>query len=255
MKKMRTLLYGLLAISMFYMASCMEIDNFDMPDAHVTGRLIDKTTGESFITDHGDTHIRLWEMSYSENPSPQSIPVKFDGTYNNERLFAGTYDMLPHNGPYWPADTIRGVRIGRSTATQNFEVTPYLHITDFDAVLEGTTLTLTCRLSAPFTQMTVNGEIVPLPNVLEVRPFLSLTQYCGAANYIGEYWTNEYRVNLRVPWERIDTDGDGVSDNTYTIIVPVKEGYTYNVRMGANVNYTDQKFNYSEVKRIVVPNE
>jgi hypothetical protein len=233
----------------------MEIDNFDAPDAHVTGRLIDKTTGANFITDHADTGIRIWEMSYSLNPSPQGIPVKFDGTYNNEKLFAGTYDMLPYNGPYWPADTIHGVRIGKKTTTQDFEVTPYLHITDFDAVLEGTTLTLSCRLSAPFTEMNINGTVTPLPNVLEVRPFLSLTMYCGGANYIGEYWTNDYRVNLRRAWERIDTDGDGKSDETYTISVPVKKGYTYNVRMGANVNYTDQKFNLSEVKRIVVPNE
>lgn len=253
---MKKILYSfLLGIIAFCMASCMEIDNFEAPDAHVTGRLIDQTTGQNLITDHGDTHIRLWEMSYSTNPAPQSIPVKFDGTYNNERLFAGTYDMLPHNGPYWPADTIFGVRIGRKTTTQDFEVTPYLHITDFDALLEGTFLTLTCRLSAPFTEMTINGEIVLLPNVLEVRPFLSLTQYCGAANNIGEYWTNDFRVNLRRAWNRIDTDGDGKSDETYTITVPVKKGYTYNVRMGANVNYTDQKFNYSEVKRIVVPNE
>lgn len=254
--KMKKLLYSLLTVSfIFYTTSCMEIDNFDAPDARVSGRLIDKTTGQNFITDHGDTHIRIWEMSFSENPAPQGIPVQFDGTYNNEKLFAGTYDMLPQNGPYWPADTIRGVGIGRSGATQNFEVTPYLHITDFEATLEGTMLTLTCRLSAPFKEMTINGVNVPIPNVLEVRPFLSLTQYCGAANYIGEYWTNDYRVNLRRPWDRIDTNGDGVSEETYKITVPVKKGYTYNVRMGANVNYTDQKFNYSEVKRIVVPND
>ena len=253
---MKKLLYSMLiCVSLFCGSSCMEIDNFEAPDAHVTGRLIDKTTGQNFITDHGDTQIRIWEMSYSTNPSPQGIPVKFDGTYNNERLFAGTYDMLPNNGPYWPADTIHDVRIGRKTTTQDFEVTPYLHITDFEAVLEGTSLTLSCRLSAPFTEMTINGEIVPLPNVLEIRPFLSLTKYCGAANYIGEYWTNDYRVNLRRAWSKIDTDGDGKSDVAYTITVPVKKGYTYNVRMGANVNYTDQKFNYSEVKRIVVPNE
>lgn len=251
---MKKIVYSLVgAVSVLCMVSCMEIDNFDAPDARISGRLIDKTTGENFITDHGDTHIRLWEMSYSSNPAPQGIPVRFDGTYNNEKLFAGTYDMLPFNGPYWPADTIRGVRIGKKTAPQDFEVIPYLHIIDFEAVLESTTLTLSCRLSAPFTEMIINEELVPLPNVLEVRPFLSLTMYCGAANYIGEYWTNEYRVNLRVPWERIDADGDGLSDKTYTITVPVKEGYTYNVRMGANVNYTDQKFNYSEVKRIKVP--
>lgn len=253
---MKKLLFSLLSVAfMLCISSCMEIDNFDAPDAHITGHLIDQTTGQNFITDHGDTHIRLWEMSYSENPAPQSIPVKFDGTYNNEKLFAGTYDMLPHNGPYWPADTIKNVPIGRKTRTQNFEVIPYLHIVDFEAELEGTNLTMSCRLSATYTEMTINGEVTPLPNVLEIRPFLSLTMYCGAANYIGEYWTNDYRVNLRSPWERIDTDGDGVSDQTYTITVPVKKGYSYNVRMGANVNYTDQKFNYSEVKRIVVPND
>ena len=153
------------------------------------------------------------------------------------------------------ADTIRNVAIGRKMVTRDFEVTPYLHITDFEAVLEGTMLTLSCRLSAPFTEMTINGTMVPLPNVLEIRPFLSLTMYCGAANYIGEYWTNDYRVNLRRAWNRIDTDGDNKSDEIYQIVVPVKKGYTYNVRLGANVNYTDQKFNYSDIKRIVVPNE
>lgn len=252
---MKKVIYYLFSVNFLFLFSCMEIDNFDAPDAHIAGRLIDKTTGENFITDHGDTHIRIWEMSYSVNPAPQSIPVQFDGTYNNEKLFAGTYDMLPFNGPYWPADTIYGVGIGRRLEVQDFEVIPYLHITDFDATLDGTSLTLSCRLSAPFTERTINGEAVPLPNVLEIRPFLSLTMYCGAANYIGEYWTNDYRINLRTSWDRIDTDGDGKSDEVYAITVPVKKGYTYNVRMGANVNYTDQKFNYSEVKRIVVPDE
>lgn len=253
---MKKILYGLLIISASFLASsCMKIDNFDAPDAKVSGKLIDKTTGKNFITDHGDTQIRIWEMSFSTNPSPQGIPVQFDGTYNNERLFAGTYDMLPFNGPYWPADTVRNVAIGRKGAVQDFEVVPYLHLTEFEAKLDGLDLTLSCRLSAPHTEMTINGVVEPLPNVLEVRPFLSLTKYCGQANYIGEYWTNDFRVNLRKPWEKIDEDGDGMSDETYSITVPVKKGYTYNVRMGANVNYTDQKFNYSEVIRIEVPNE
>lgn len=99
MKKLAYSLIGTVFVLCMAMASCMEIDNFDAPDARITGRLIDKTTGENFITDHGDTHIRLWEMSYSSNPAPQGIPVRFDGTYNNEKLFAGTYDMLPFNGP------------------------------------------------------------------------------------------------------------------------------------------------------------
>jgi len=252
---MKKLLYSLLiGVSAFCMASCMGIDNFDEPDAHVTGRLIDSTTGENFITDHCDHEIRIWEKSFSLDPTPQGIPVKSDGTYNNTKLFAGTYDMLPYNGPYWPADTIAGVKIGGGKkAVQNFEVIPYLKIIDFETKLEGVMLTMSCRLQAPLTER----KGIALPQVLEIRPFLSLTQFCGAANRIDYYWRNEpdFRINLRRTWDRIDTNGDGISDDTYKLTLELKKGYTYNVRMGANVNYTHQKFNYSEIVKIAVPND
>jgi len=125
---------------------------------------------------------------------------------------------------------------------------------DFKTELVGTKLTLSCRLQAPFTDRSVNGVSTPLPQILEVRPFSSLIQFCGAANRIDEYYNNDLRVNLRRTWDRIDVNGDGTSDETYTISVTVKKGYTYNVRMGANVNDTYQKYNYSEIVNIVVPN-
>ena len=249
---MKKILYSLLTgVAAFCISSCMEIDNFDAPDAHVTGRLIDSTTGETYITDHTDTHIRIWEKSYSVNPTPQDIPVKGDGTYNNSKLFAGTYDMLPYDGPYWPADTAFNVPIGAKGTVQDFTITPYLKIVDFKTELDGITLTMSCRLQAPLTEK--NG--LALPQVLEIRPFLSLTQYCGNANKIDYYASNDFRINLRRTWDRIDTNGDGISDDTYTISVELKKGYSYNVRMGANVNDTYTKFNYSEIVRIVVPDD
>lgn len=45
MKKLKhSLLFGVLTL---FVTSCMEVDNFDEPDAHFTGRIIDKTTGEN----------------------------------------------------------------------------------------------------------------------------------------------------------------------------------------------------------------
>lgn len=258
----KRLLYSLLIGASMYLVSCMEIDNVDAPDAKIEGRVIDRTTGENIITDHANSTIRIWEMSYSENPAPQGIPVQHDGTYNNDRLFAGTYDMLPYNGPWYPADTLRNVKIGKKKSSQDFIVVPYLRVTQFEAVLNGLNLTMTCRLELPknesgnpIRQMRVaSGEMVELPQILEVRPFLSLIQYVGASNRIDEYWNNNYRVNLRRGWDAIDADGDGVSDAVYSITVPLKAGYTYRVRMGANVNDTHQQFNYTEIKTIVVPN-
>lgn len=226
------------------MSSCMEIDNFDAPAASIEGRLIDKTTGENLLVDQADNHIRIWEMSYSANPTPQDLAVKMDGTYKNTKLFSGTYDMLPLDGAYWPCDTTFNVAIGKSGAVQDFEVTPYLHVTDFKAELSGTTLTLSCRLQAPVT----NG----LPMVMEIRPFLSLNQYCGASNHIDYYYTDDYKISVRKAWSKIG-DESGQGTETYSVSMEVKSGYHYWCRMGVQVNNTYKNWNYSEITEIIVP--
>lgn len=250
---MKRNLYCLLlsSIMIVYMTSCMEIDNFDEPDARVSGRLIDATTGENYLTDQGETHIRIWEMSYSTNPTPQDLAVKSDGTYNNEKLFRGTYDMIPYNGSYWPIEDAVRVGIGKKGAVQDFTVTPYLKIKDFNVELGGIDpsdsdfrlLKLSCRLFAPITS--------DLPMVMEVWPFLSLNQFCGNANRIDYY--DKDRITIRKSWDQIGDMTSGEGRQTYTITVSVKPGYTYNVRMGANVNDTHKKFNYSEMVKIEIP--
>ena len=73
-------------------------------------------------------------------------------------MFAGTYDMLPYGGPFWPVtDTVKNVVFGagKSGRQQDFTVTPYLQLIDFETSLQGTDLTLkvpfesskTCRSS------------------------------------------------------------------------------------------------------------
>lgn len=244
---MKKVFYSILAVLTLGMlaSSCMEIDNFNAPDAKVSGNVIDKTTGKNMILDRGDTHIRIWERSYSENPTPQDLVVLENGTYNNEKLFAGTYDMLPNDGAYWPCDTTFNVKIGKKGAKQDFEVTPYLHLQDFEYSLDGLNLTMKCRLEAPVAD--------GLPQVMEVRPFLSLNNHCGAANHIDYYYTDNYTLKVRKLWNKIDADNDGISDETFEITVPVKAGYTYWIRMGAQVNNTFKNWNYTEVQKIVIP--
>lgn len=234
------------------MVSCMEVDNFDEPEASVHGRLIDATTGENYLTDQGDVHIRIWEKSYSDNPSPQDLLVKQDGTYNREHIFAGTYDMLPNDGSWWPCDTTYDVPIGnKNHAEKDFTVTPYLKIKDFtvDVIHNETstmdTLVMSGRLFAPRTD--------GMPQVREVRPFLSLNQYCGASNHIDYYYVDAYRVNIRKAWDKIGDKTTGEGNETYTFRLPVKKGYHYWVRMGANVNDQYMKFNYSEIKEVEIP--
>ena len=228
-------------------ASCMKIDNFDGPEARVSGRIIDKTTGEPMLLDHGVNHIRIWEVSYSLNPTPQDLAIREDGTYQNTKLFSGTYDMLPRDGAWWPCDTTYHVAIGKKGTVQDFEVTPYLHVVDFSAELSGTTLTMTCRLHAPVTE--------GLPQIIQVRAFVNNNMHCGPGNQMNYYNTDASRVNVRKMWTAIgDASGNQTAD-PYVVTVPVKPGYTYWVRMGAQLNDTYNSWNLSKVIKIEVPSE
>ena len=233
------------ALALLGASSCMEIDNFEAPSARIEGKIIDKTTGKPMLLDHGVSHIRIWEMSYSTNPSPQDLAIKEDGTYSNTKLFSGTYDMLPRDGAWWPCDTTYNVAIGKKGTVQDFEVTPYLHIVDFDAVLDGTDIVFTCRLQAPVTD--------GLPQIREIRPFLNTNIHCGPGNHIDAYYTDTYRINVRKMWNSIGDASGNQTVDPYTIRVPVKNGYTYWVRMGAQINNEFSSWNLSEVKKIVVP--
>lgn len=224
-------------------ASCMEIDNFDGPDSHFTGRIIDATTGKNILADQGECRVRIWEKSYSLNPGHQDIPVKQNGTFNNTKLFKGTYDVVPE-GAWWPADTVR-VAIG-GKVTKDFEVTPYLTLFDFKAKLVAAdSIKVSCRIDAPITE--------GLPRLTDIRPFLSLEQFCGAGNCIGYYSTiSEYKKNINSTWEKLKKLEDGKSQ-VYEFKLLVKPGYTYFVRMGARVKDSFEKYNYTEIVKIEVP--
>lgn len=244
---MKNILYLLLAATLLSFASCQEIDNWDEPGARLYGNVIDEYTGKNLLMDNNDWQIRIIDRSWeSNNPGTvaqfQSLAVKSDGSYNNSRLFSGVYDMLPYDGPFWPVDTVRDVVLERETQ-QDFKVKPYLQLSKFTATLNGNNLTLACNVKAPV--------ITGLPNLYEVKGFLSLTTFCGNSNYIniGEY--NNLRKNINKTWAA----EVGAADNKdYTLgPFPVKSGYTYYVRIGANVNALSRRYNYTEIIKVVVP--
>ncbi len=233
---------------MLWLASCQKIDNWDEPGARLYGNVIDIYTGTNLAMDNNDWQIRIWDKTWEEkNPGTvaqyQSLAVMRDGMYNNDKLFSGTYNMLPYDGPFWPADTIKGVVLGKETH-QDFTVTPYLQVLNFNASLNDTLLTLTCTVKAPV--------ITGLPNFYEVKGFLSLTTFCGNGNYINIADYNNLRKSINKAWA-VEVPG-GVDSKNYTLgPYKLKRGYTYYVRIGANVNALSRRYNYSEILKVVVP--
>jgi hypothetical protein len=151
--------------------------------------------------------------------------------------------MLPYGGPFWPVDTVKGVTF-KGTTEQDFTVTPYLQLLGFEASLKGLKLSLSCQLKAPIRD--------GLPNLVEIKPFLSLNQFCGASNFIDIAEYNNQRKQINKSW--LDEVGDVETSGIYYIgPLAVKPGYTYYVRLGANVNDANRKYNYTEIIKIVVP--
>lgn len=244
---MKKITYIVLGMALLGLSSCYKTDNWDAPDTQISGQVIDSYTGKPLLSSQNDWQIRIWERTWTAStPVNQTIPIKQDGTYNNSKLFAGTYDMLPYGGPFWPTDTVKNVIFGGSAGkgSQDFTVTPYLQLTDFATSLQGTNLTLTVRLKAP--------KRVGLPNIVEIKPYLSLTTFVGESNYINIPEYNNTKIQINKSW--LTEVGDVESSKLYTIgPLLVKSGYTYHVRVGANVNDANRKYNYSEIKEVVVP--
>lgn len=243
---MKIILNLLLGATLLILASCQEIDNWDEPNARLYGNIIDSYTGQNLMMDQNDWQIRIvdrtWEQMHGTVAQFQNLAVMRDGVYNNSKLFQGTYDMLPYDGPFWPVDTVKGVVLKNETQ-QDFTVTPYLQVLNFKAELNGTNLTLSCTVKAPI--------IAGLPNLFEVKGFLSLTTFCGNSNYIniGEY--NNLRRQINRSWAAEVGTADS---KDYTLgPFPVKSGYTYYVRIGANVNALSRRYNYSPIIKVVVP--
>ena len=238
------LIFGILSFGM--LSSCMKTDNYAAPIATISGTLYDSITGKPFLVSQGETHIRIWEISYKTNPTPQDLAIKQDGTFTDTKLFSGTYNMQPYGGAFWPAALDSSVRLDKSLE-KDFKVIPYLYVEDVNSQLDDSTLYLTCKLRAPVTQN--------LPTVLDIRPFVSLTQFVGNNSAISEFLDSKYSVGVNSNW------WDGVGDmttgegyNTYALTgLPLRKGLTYYVRVGVRVEDTYQQYNYSDILKIQVP--
>jgi hypothetical protein len=104
---------------------------------------------------------------------------------------------------------------------------------------------VSCRIDAPIKE--------GLPRIQDIRPFLSLEQFCGAANCIGYYSSiAAYKKNINSTWDKLKKLEDGKSE-VYEFKVYVKPGYTYFVRMGARVKDTFEKYNYTEIVKLEIP--
>ncbi|MEN8155533.1 MAG: DUF3823 domain-containing protein [Bacteroidota bacterium] len=115
------------------LVSACELDNYDAPDASFFGSIIDMDTNEPIPQDliQGSV-IDYIELGF-ENPQIQQLRFKADGTFRNNLMFSGSYEVQPVRGNFLevPVETIE---ISGDTE-HTFMALPYIRINDVNMEL------------------------------------------------------------------------------------------------------------------------
>jgi hypothetical protein len=214
-----------------FLSACAKLDNHPAPDAGIKGNVIDAVTKETLQTEQPNgVKIRMLEMKYQGNVSPQDIWIKADGTFETTQLFAGDYKIIPVEGPFFNADTTQMTVNGITEVS--FTVTPFLNVQAQAATL-GSSIVLAYTISRP----KAGDKIVECKSLLSAYPAVS--------NPINEM--------------AITHDLSGIDDNTILgskfsdTLRSLQSGQTYYVRVAAKTANAYNKYNYTKVMEVKIP--
>lgn len=235
------------------MTSCYK-DNYEGPNANFHGKLVIKGTGENFYSEQPNGfQIRFTELSWGDNVTSQSLYGKYDGSFNwdylfgyNEPKFEGstykkaTYKLEPYDGAFILDENNKEkiIEVGAGEKVEvNFEVIPFINISDFEYSLEGTKL----KVSFVMNRMAYQDRGIDMAGVI----VSSQTQYLSWQNSGG--YEAKYSLLQGTPVYGNYVDGTKVTNE-----VQLDPGKTYWMRVGARLA-GQSRWNFTEIVEIVVP--
>ena len=148
MKKLASIITLVLSLGLFASCELLELDNFDGPNAQVTGRFLDAKTGEkmgiessvSSVWDWGTWSMKTttvgsmvvieqgWKGNDGQQVSEdQNWMVRFDGQYTNNLVFAADYKLDTKNLPCYEPENV-DFTLKKGSNTVDFTVTPFCRI-------------------------------------------------------------------------------------------------------------------------------
>lgn len=152
--------------------SC-EIDNYEGPNASISGKFLDSATGELVGTDITDGNsIGVYEQGWPTE-AKQTWAVKNTGEYTNNMVFAANYRVEFTNCNFFPFK-IEDFVVKKGSNTYDFTVTPYIRVKNPSITYNDATKTVTATFN-----LEKGGDNVTLK---EIRLFAFTDQWVG--NYV-----------------------------------------------------------------------
>jgi hypothetical protein len=208
------------------------LDNYDAPDATLTGRLVDSETDEPVQSQiPNGARIRIYEFYGNEwSLQPYDFSVKQDGSFENRSVFAGRYKITAE-GPFAAVDTIETEISGAQTL--DIRVTPHLRLTVSATPGAGGEVTLSTQVS----------RSANAPKIRTITFVASKTAYVDRNVFVK-------KVDLDV---NAESDDEIVSRTHSATLTGLTPGKTYWVRIGALANNPSSYYNYSKILEVTLP--
>lgn len=225
--KLKNIFIGLLSL-LLPLTSCGKLDNYAEPEETLTGKLIDKISGETLLTEQPNGfRIRLLETSWSEAPQPEYFWGKADGTFRNTKIFAGTYEVTPVEGAFFDVEP-RSVEI-KGKVDLTFEVIPFLSLEVINIE----------RISPEVIEVSYRIKRSQIGDkILDSRVFVSTNPNVG---------TNIMDANLSPMVNLSEIEDEKVLSDTYTERIDgLNPKKTYYVKVGARTNNANKRYNFSK---------
>jgi hypothetical protein len=152
--------------------SC-EVDNYDGPDATITGKFLDNVTGDLVGTDIANGNsIGVYELGWPTE-AKQTWNIDNTGTYTNNLVFAANYRVEFTNNNFYPF-IVNDFVVKKGANTYDFTVTPYLRVINPVITYDATTKIVKATFS-----LESGGTDVKLS---EIRLFAFTDKWVG--NYV-----------------------------------------------------------------------
>ena len=212
--------------------SC-QIDNFKAPDAQFFGSVIDDETNQPIQQDIiNGSRIDYIELGF-ENPNIRQIVFQTDGTFRENNLFSGTYEVQALRGNFIPS-LIETIDIKGATE-HHFRSLPYIRIHNveltFDEIRGVVTSTFTLE------QVSEN-PVESIQLIADRNPNVSNSFFeARASKDIGAVVNPDEKLKIELSTENLVSGKD------------------YFFRVGALISgIAEAKHNYSETIRLHIDN-
>jgi hypothetical protein len=267
---MKRIFYSIIICLVTVSFTSCEIDNYDLPEETLKGRVIDVATGEPVLTDQGGEgiRIRLRELSWTETEVSDNFDFYCmkEGIFQNTKIFNGHYNVRI-DGAFIPlvrttadGDTIEDkskyVDINGVTEVE-FEVQPFLKLEWVgEPTVANGQITAEVKVTRAVSPADFKAKIEPMggysdnmQNVTEVRLFVSQVPFVGYRD-----WDNRYSTEIHYDGSSFDDLlGQTITVTTKGVITA---GRTLFIRAAARINYATEgirRYNYNQAVRVDVP--